>query len=235
MNKTILASVFLLSASVPAMAQDPSWTNFYGGVTAGYAWGDATTRDDVKDWGTDPKFVGPFDNSVGGFLGGGTAGVNLQIQRVVVGLEADFDYADLSGDLATASSQSGHHQNISLDAGFLGDVTARVGFLVDPMTLIYGKGGFAIYTGEANQATTAPGYAPTGTNTFTGAVYGGGIERMIAPDVSVKIEYQHYAFGTQDGFQTNVGDPSSPPGYKFRNHTDLDADSIKAGVVFHLP
>lgn len=218
----------LFAVTSPVQAGD--WTGAYAGLNAGYIWGDATTTDDVKDWGKDPKFVGPFNNSVGGFVGGGTLGYNFQVGRFVVGPEIDLDYADLSGSIKTPSSQSGNHQNISLDGGFLGTFGARAGFLIDPATLIYAKGGFALYTGEATQTTTAEGYQTHGTDTFTGFVVGGGVERKLTENVSLKIEFQHYEFSTETGDQTSLTD--APIGHVYENHTDLTADSVRVGLNY---
>jgi outer membrane immunogenic protein len=228
----IAISAAALALSSPAIAGDKDWSGAYAGVNLGYIWGDATTTDDVKDWGTDKKFIGPFNNSVGGFAGGGTLGYNLQIDRVVLGVEADLDYADLSGSINTPSSQSGNHQVIALDGGFLGALTARAGVLVDPATLIYAKGGLALYTGEATQTTTAKGYETHGTDTFTGWTVGGGVERRITDNISLKLEYAHYEFGTETGDQTSLTDP--PVGHVFENHTELTADSVRVGLNYHF-
>lgn len=225
-------SIAALLAASPVSAQDYKWTGAYAGANLGYIWGDATTTDDVKDWGNDPKFIGPFNNSVGGFIGGGTLGYNLQIDRIVLGVEADLDYADLSGSVETPSSQSGNHQNIALDGGFLGTLTARAGVLIDPATLIYAKGGFALYTGEATQTTTAAGYQTHGTDTFTGWTVGGGVERKLTDTISLKLEYAHYDFGTEGGDQTSLTDP--PVGHVYGNHTSLDADSVRVGLNYHF-
>lgn len=223
-------SVAALLAASPVQAGD--WTGAYAGANLGYIWGDATTTDDVKDWGNDPKFIGPFNNSVGGFVGGGTLGYNLQIDRVVLGVEADLDYADLSGSINTPSSQSGNHQAIALDGGFLGALTARAGVLIDPATLIYAKGGFALYTGDATQTTTAKGYETHGTDTFTGWTVGGGVERKLTDTISLKVEYAHYDFGTETGDQTSITDP--PIGHVYHNHTGLNADSVRVGLNYHF-
>jgi len=225
-----ISAAALLAAS-PVQAGD-TWTGAYAGANLGYIWGDATTTDDVKDWGKDPRFIGPFNNSVGGFVGGGTLGYNVHWGRFVFGPEIDLEYADLAGSIETPSSQSGNHQNIGLDGGFLGTFGARAGFLIDPATLIFAKGGFALYTGQASQATTADGYATHATDTFTGFVVGGGVERMITQNISLKIEYSHMEFGTEDGDQTSLTDP--PVGHVYSNHTDLTADSVRAALNYHF-
>jgi outer membrane immunogenic protein len=229
---TIAISTAAILAASPVLAQDYKWSGAYAGLNAGYIWGTATTTDDAADWGSDPKFIGPFDNDAGGFVGGGQLGYNFQMGRFVFGPEIDLDYADLSGSIATPSSQSGNHQNIGLDGGFLGTFGGRVGFLFDPATLIYAKGGFALYTGQASQATTADGYATHATDTFTGYVVGGGVERMITQNISLKIEYSHMEFGTQGGDQTSLTD--APVGHVYSNHTDLTSDSVRVGINYHF-
>jgi outer membrane immunogenic protein len=122
---------------------------------------------------------------------------------------------------------------VTLSGGAYGDLTARLGFAFD-RTLVYAKGGFAFFTGEGKQATTNPGYVPNATNAFVGWTAGGGVEHFFSPAWSVKAEYLHFDFGTQSGFQTNVGDLTSPIGYRFYNTFTLRADTAKAGVTYHF-
>jgi len=101
--------------------------------------------------------------------------------------------------------------------------------------LIYAKGGFAFFDGEAKQATTKPGYAPTGTDTFTGWTLGGGAEYFLTRSISLKAEYLHFEFGTQRAYQTTtVADPPTPVGYQFNNWHDVSFDSVKAGIAYHF-
>jgi outer membrane immunogenic protein len=208
---------------------DPLWTGFYLGAHAGYVWGNESIKDNAAD-GVPP---GPFPYDASGVFGGGTAGYNLQTGQFVFGAEADIGYMGLSGSRTIASSNPIFHQNVTLDGGAYGDITGRLGYAF-VRTLIYAKGGFAFYDGQAKQATTKPGYVPTGTDTFTGWTAGGGLEHFISPAWSVKVEYLHFDFGTQAGYQLNVGDPGSPIGYKFRNWTTVTADSVKAGINYHF-
>jgi outer membrane immunogenic protein len=222
----LAVSAFVAS---PSKAQDGRWTGGYAGAHLGYAWGDADVRD--TNGGVLP---GPFSYDPRGAFGGATFGYNWRMQGLVLGVEADLGYMDLSGAGIIPSSNPAAHQDITLDGGFYADATLRGGFLVMPSTLVYAKGGFAFYNGEARQKTTNPGYVTTGTDPFNGFVVGGGVEHFIAPSVSLKIEYLHFDFGSQDGFQTNVGDRSSPIGYKFENKTDVTADTVKVGVAWHF-
>jgi outer membrane immunogenic protein len=217
--------------AAPALSQvsDLNWTGPYAGFNIGGAWGGATTTDDASD-GVNP---GPFNYSAAGVFGGGTAGYNVQLFDLVLGIEGDLGYMDLSGSSTIGSAHADHHQDLTLDSGLYGDITGRAGWTFG-RALIYGKGGFAFFDGAAGQATTSPGYKTTGTGTFTGWVAGAGVEYAVTNDLSFKLEYLHFDFGSEDGAQTNVGDDSSPIGYAFRNSTDVTADSLKVGVAYHF-
>lgn len=215
----------------PTVDEGYNWTGFYVGAHVGGAWGKAVVTDNQSD-GVDP---GPFSYTPSGAFGGGTGGYNWQWDKLVFGVEGDIGYMDLSGAGIIGSTHAGHHQDLTLDGGVYGDITGRAGILLTPATFVYAKGGFAFYDGEAKQATTNPGYAPTGTNTFTGWTAGGGIEHFVTPNLSIKIEYMHFDFGTEEGYQTALeADPPTPAGYKFRNWTDLTADSVKTGLTYHF-
>lgn len=232
-----LAAVSGLMLATPAFAEDYNWTGAYAGAHVGAAWGNASTTDDMKDWCSAgdkaciAKYIGPFGYGTGGAFGGGTLGYNYQIGAIVLGAEADLGYMDLSGSMETPSSQSGNHQNLSTDGGLYGDITGRVGLSFGKF-LVYGKGGFAFYDGGSSQATTAKGYETNSTSTYTGWTAGGGVEYAWTQNISLKLEYQHFDFGTEDGNQTSISDP--PVGHVYGNHTSLDADSIKVGVAYHF-
>lgn len=241
-------------ATVPAAADDTTnWSGLYLGAHAGYAWGDASTKDDIKDWcgASDTaciaKYVGPFDFNPDGAFGGATVGWNGQLSRIVFGAEADLGYMDLNGSKRLFSSNGSgtgdvsttYYQDTSVSGGLYADVTGRLGLTVGP-ALLYGKGGWAWFDGEAKQASTKPWYQPTGTDTFSGPVYGGGLEVAIGSGWSLKAEYLHFDFGSQGATQEKVA--SSAPdaddgtliGTKFNNTQDLSADSVKIGVNYRF-
>lgn len=217
----------VVQAAAVNTASNP-WAGAYAGVHLGYAWGNVDVKDNAKD-GVAP---GPFSYDDSGVFGGGTAGYNLQFERLVIGIEGDLGYMNLEGHGIIGSAHADHHQDLTLDGGLYGDVTGRAGILLTPTTLIYGKGGFAFYDGEANQATTADGYSSKGTSTFTGWVAGGGIEQMIAPNISLKLEYLRFQFDSEGGAQTSLTDP--PIGHVYANSHSPDADTVKAGLNIHF-
>lgn len=226
MRRVLVALCFLVCAGSAASADRPlSWTGFYTGIHAGYAWGDASVLDT-----TGGVLPGPFDYKPSGVLAGGHAGYNWQMGSVVVGVEGDIGFMDLSGHGTAPSSDPTKQQDLRLESGLYGTATGRLGFVVGK-SLIYGKGGWAYLDATASQTTTKPGYVTNPTKAFNGWVWGGGIEHFLSPGVSVKAEYLHFDFGSQLGDQTSVSD--DPIGFKYVNKTDVTADTMKVGISVH--
>jgi len=228
-NHLLCLAFVALGCSSPALAKPVvyNWDGFYVGAHVGGVWGDVNVTDDITD-GVPP---GPFGYSINGVFGGGTAGYNLQYENFVIGVEGDLGELNPSGSGIIPSSTPPNHQDTTLDSGLYGDITGRLGVTVYE-ALIYAKGGYAFFDGEARQTTTKPGYATTGTDTFNGWTLGGGVEYLITPNVSIKAEYLHFDFRPEVGFQTSITDP--PIGHQYHNWTDLTFDSVKAGIAYHF-
>jgi outer membrane immunogenic protein len=83
-------------------------------------------------------------------------------------------------------------------------LTGRVGYAVQPMTLLYVKGGVAWVRSKYTEccepalAAPAPPVAADGvaSATRTGWTAGGGVEYMFAPNWSVFVEYNYIGLGT---------------------------------------
>ena len=182
---TLAGSAF--AADLPRRAPPPvftpvpvfTWTGAYFGVNAGYI---TSTKDTVNTAGVFPANTGVITgNRPGaltlpkdGFTGGGQVGYNYQFtpgSGVVVGIEADAAYTDLSRTrsfLGTAGGISTFRQS----QDFLGTVRGRLGYAFD-RTLVYATGGFAYGSGSADRSFG--GFA--GNDSFrTGYAVGGGIE-----------------------------------------------------------
>lgn len=237
MPRTLIAVAALLISTAASAADLPrreappsqspadawSWTGVYAGVHAGYAWGGVAQR---QTSGGMPE--GPFSYDVNGFFGGATAGFNYQTGWLVLGIEGDLGWMDLSGKGIIPSSNPKAHQDITLKGGLYADLTARLGVAMGS-TLLYGKGGFAYLNGEARQQTTNPGFVTHGTDgAFKGWVLGGGVEHAITRTMTLKVEYLHFDFGHKDGDQTSVTDV--PIGFVYTNRASLTADTVKAGL-----
>ena len=129
---------------------------------------------------------------------GAQIGLNRQISdRLVVGLESDVSFSDISGD----NFFGGKAASSQLD--MFGTIRARAGVLIRPNTLLYATGGLA--WGDWNDRVTMLGE----TNSFSGVDWGwtvgGGVETYLSDTLSVKFEYLYLDFGDKsrqwtDGF-----------------------------------
>jgi outer membrane immunogenic protein len=178
-------------ASVITAAPVFTWTGFYAGVQAGYAWGEDET---------DPLFDGipGFSTSVTsydveGFVGGGHAGFNYQIGSIVLGVEGDVEAAAVDGDRRWNNEViPGVSATAKSEIKVQGSLRGRVGFALDRM-LVYGTAGFAFATIE-NIYTSSNG-ASTITETFDdtkwGWTGGAGVEYAITNSLTARVEYRY--------------------------------------------
>ncbi|MCA6111211.1 outer membrane protein [Bradyrhizobium cenepequi] len=72
----------------------------------------------------------------------------------------------------------------------------RAGALLDDRTLIYGIGGWTGAEFEARNVTDNPFYQPVESFWVNGWTAGGGIERKLDSNWSVRAEYRYTDFGT---------------------------------------
>jgi outer membrane immunogenic protein len=183
----------------PAAAPLPTWTGFYIGAMGGYA-----SQDD--DFGMK-----------GGFAGG-TAGYNWQMGSLVLGVEADAAWGDISSTVGLPGI-------VSLDSKIqdLGTVRGRVGYAVDQV-LFYGTAGFAWADNKASVNVMGTGVSDS--QVHTGWTAGAGIEYMFAPHWSLKGEYLYRDLDSKTYFSGIL-----PGGV---NSGDLKLHSGQVGVNYHF-
>jgi outer membrane immunogenic protein len=144
------------------------------------------TLDTTKDAATFGGFVG-YDKTLGDFVLGAEAGFSIAASDM------------FSGGPSVA--------RVSIDPEWAIDVTARVGYLVTPKTLIYARGG---YINARTETTVTP---PTGSVTEAenrdGWLVGAGVEQAIMPNLSARLEYRYADLsegeGTFDRHQNLLG------------------------------
>jgi outer membrane immunogenic protein len=195
-----------------------NWSGFYIGANGGYGWG-------TSKWQDDPSLTASDFGSHGfnGGMAGGQLGYNFHISTIVLGIEADLDWADLKGGHVNPLGN-----DINTKATALGTVTGRIGYAMSN-TLIFAKGGLAWGNFKYDNFIT-PGGALNGSNssTRTGWTVGGGFEYGFAPNWSAKIEYDYMDFGTKRlAFSGGVG------GSFVQDITD-SIHVVKAGVNYRF-
>ncbi len=218
MKKLMLAGVALVVLSGPAVAADmaartyakapiaaplPTWAGCYLGAMGGYAASSGA-----------PK---------GGFLGG-TAGYNWQSGNIVVGIEADAAWADISGSTTTPTI-------LGIGTGTAkiqdwGTVRGRFGRSFGQV-LLYGTAGVAWE--EMKLSLSVPRlFTASDSHFHTGWTAGGGVEWMFAPKWSLKVEHLYRSFAAETYSFNVLGRTIS------RGAGNVGMHSAEVGVNYHF-
>ncbi|MBB3972353.1 outer membrane protein [Hansschlegelia beijingensis] len=176
-----------VAAPVPSF----SWTGPYIGIQGGYSWGDTNIG------GIKPK----------GFVVGGYAGYNYQFDNspVVVGIETDFNYADIDDKSGGVKAQTRWN----------GATRARLGYAFENF-LVYGAGGIAY----ADRKVRVAGFGKD-SKTAVGWTVGGGLEYAATDNVSVRADYRYADYG-KDSFSFSGA----------RGRADYSEHRVMAGVAY---
>ena len=212
------------AAPVRTAAAQPSWTGAQvggqGGVSPmaqGFAepgshlFPDCTIFPSSYCVETPFSFTGHKTSATGGaFLG-----YRIQFGSVVAGIEGDINAKSGSASYSASDSNLYRTETFSgsVNQGGDGSIRGRLGWLVTPWTLVYGTGGVAFGNVSGTFGYTAheidlcsPCASVTGggswSTTRTGATGGGGVETLITPNLTLRLEYRYTDLGT---FSENVG------------------------------
>ena len=175
--------------AVVAQPTAPGWSGYYLGALFGYSWGNG----DVSP--------GPHVEA-DGVDGGIFAGANYQLDRFVVGAEADL----------LASAADGKAGGFTLDQGINGSIRGRVGIALDQF-LLYGTAGVAATRLEVEQA------GDSDSKGLLGLTAGVGGEVLLTPNITARVEYRYTDY--EDKTFTVGGGPVS---------TDLTTQAVRAGL-----
>jgi outer membrane immunogenic protein len=241
----ILAAI--MAVTTPALAQERhfSWTGFYIGAHAGYAWGDH----DISVAHPCPQclpamyqadaFAGskPFGGNA--FVGGGQIGADKQFGSLVLGVAIDASKGDLKGE-QTIRMDYDTDWAIQTKVEWFGSARARLGFTTGQL-LMYATGGVA----WAKVATDMQTISITGPVTMSelsgnawhvGYVVGGGVEWAFAPNWTLSAEYLHYDFGAA-AYDPKGTAYAGTPG-AFAHHElakgDLQMQVARGGINFRF-
>ena len=169
--------------SPPAVLIAPfSWSGFYVGANAGYAWGKADL--------TGPAGTTFTTDTQNGLLAGITLGYNLQTGVWVWGIEGDVDYAWIKGNAVnTVGVGCAGGGGCDIKNTFFATPRGRIGYAWDRfMPFITGGAAFA------NAKISSPA-GTSDTKTNVGWTVGAGLEYAFTPNWSVKGEYLYADLG----------------------------------------
>ncbi|MBZ9774306.1 outer membrane protein [Mesorhizobium sp. CO1-1-8] len=192
----ISAGLVLSAGFWPAHAASPdmpaappigfNWTGGYGGVLAGYAWGDG-------------RFTGDDDHAnpkPAGLMGGLYVGANHQFgNNVVLGIDADIAWSGADDDALVYNSAGvpwPADYPVVQEISRTGAIRARLGYATDRW-LPYIAGGVAF--ADVNQRLV--GADDDFDTTYTGWTLGVGTEYAFTDNMILRAEYRHADFGSK--------------------------------------
>jgi outer membrane immunogenic protein len=203
----------------PAPHLGAIWDGFYIGANAGYSWGnDSAASLSGPGAGGSYGLLAPE-----GWNGGGQVGFNRQFGRIVLGVEADIQAADIS-DSTAGFGPGGYFGTANVDVDWFSTVRGRIGYAAGP-ALLYATGGVAFADVDYSATAAGPNVAMSSDSIETGYTVGGGIEWKFAPQWSLKTEYLY----------VDLGDEAlTSPGGAYTARTDVDFHTVRAGLNYHF-
>jgi outer membrane immunogenic protein len=188
-----------------------NWAGYYIGVEGGWLF-DSPIKFNAA--GVTLNKVNPRGGVIGGYVGH-----NWQVGILVLGLEANADWA---GHTTSATIE----ETLALQAkvDYFGSVAGRVGLSIGTDALIYVKGGLGLVhaTGAITEAGATLATAPA---VHFGPMAGLGLDyRLFGGNWVARVSWEHYAAGKATyafGGTATVNVPAS-----------LDLDVIKAGLAY---
>jgi outer membrane immunogenic protein len=257
MRKLVLATVFAFAAgnalaadlparpytkAPPVVAAAFDWSGFYIGANGGGAWSG-------KCWDVDPftifnpafgtiLFTGPEGcHTASGATAGGQIGYRWQRAAFVFGVEAQGNWANLTGSNPSQNVFFAGFANRSKIDG-IGLFTGQVGYAWNAF-LLYVKGGAAVVSDKYDSFLTVPiGPLPAsfisdrGSETPWGGVIGIGGEFSFTQNWSFAVEYDHLFMGAYNVFMTY--DPAFVAALNHNERIRQDVDMVTARINYRF-
>ncbi|MGH6908519.1 MAG: outer membrane protein [Methylococcales bacterium] len=221
-----LALTGAASAADPVIDTAYDWTGFYIGANVGYGGADIEGDFDLSDG--PGNFLtggsGSFNLDLNGIVGGAQAGYNWQTGNWVLGIEADASFVDWDDSVGPNIDT----ETVSAETDFLGTLRLRAGLAVDNW-LLYATAGGAIT--DTKYTAQNGGGADRGSLNLNdiGVVVGGGVEWAFASNWSFRAEGLYFIFDDRENAATLTTD--SDPG----DNAELnDAWLARAGINFRF-
>jgi outer membrane immunogenic protein len=185
-----------------------NWSGAYIGINGGYGF------DGTSDWAILP---GLGIKPKGGMIGG-TLGYNMQVGGVVLGLEGDADWSDVSGRVDCVPG----FVTCGTKSDWLATFRARIGYAFDRW-MPYITGGGAVGNVKATASAPILGATFSASNSQVGWTAGGGFEYAFLGNWSAKVEYLFVDLGSFDSGIAPIA-----------NNVSFKENIIRAGINYRF-
>ena len=203
------------------------WTGIYFGADGGYGW--TTPKGTLLDAMGTP--LAPHSYRVNGPVAGIFLGGNYQINKMVLGVEGDWQWSNVMGNnqilapLGAVGAFPGGPFTISMTVKDYAAVRGRVGLALDRF-LVFGTGGWAWGNPLTSYALTdAAPFVNNGGGSI-GWTAGLGVDYAFTESVFGRIEYRYTTLGTS-GFVSTVTNSAV-------GSDRLPISDLRAGIAYKI-
>jgi len=197
--------------------QPPTWQGFFFGINAGVAWGHDDITQSSTTTGAQTGFSPSMDTEGGAV--GFHAGYNYLMNPVLIGADGDWDYSGSNGGYRIVANGDGQDEKFE----WLSTVRARIGLPMGNL-LPFVTGGVAF--SDIKDSYHA-GVTQEFSNTRTGWVLGGGLEYALPENITARIDYRYYDFGSYSETPSGVF-----PGSRYKQEPTMN--EVTAGISYNF-
>ncbi len=185
MTQVASAADMRLPTKAPMMVAAHSWTGLYIGAHIGAGWG-------TSGWVDGPPLLTNLgSHGTSGIVGGGQVGFNWQTGALVLGVEAEGSWGNLSGNHIDLFAS-----NLQTNVRNIYAISGRAGWAMNQV-LLFAKAGGAWATFDYVDTFGAGILNGASSGTRSGYLLGLGAEYAFNRNWSAKAEYNYLNFGTQ--------------------------------------
>ncbi|HEY0214067.1 MAG TPA: outer membrane beta-barrel protein [Paenirhodobacter sp.] len=179
-------------APAPAPVLVGDWQGAYIGATLGYAFA-GDDRVALHYQGESTGKLGKFE--LGGVNGGIRAGYTWQRAQWVFGPEIAFEGGNVKDDFSNIVDDESVQGDTKLKNTYA--LRFKTGYLVNPVTMIYGIAGVSRAKFDYSVTTPFPEINIDDSFSRTGYVVGFGVERKLTDNLSLTGEYEYANYGKE--------------------------------------